>query len=384
MIIQVPDYIRTLVPYLPGKPIEETQREFKLKKVIKLASNENPLGPSPKARLAIQKTIQGMHRYPDGSGYHLKQALSFHLGVLPSQIILGNGSNEVIDQLVRTYCVVGDSVLTHRGAFLAYKISAQIHGVETIEVGVDSQFQWSLDELLLQAEVNEGVKIIFLANPNNPTGTYFNKETFRKLTEGLRRIRGGSIILALDYAYFEYVQAKDFPDPTYAMAQYPNTIVLRTFSKIYGLAGLRVGYGVGSSDMIFNMEKVRQPFNVSSAGLAGAEAALRDLTFVKKSRLLNAKGLKFWEKVLTQFGIPFWPSQGNFLLADVKAAFGKTGPELCHESLKLGVIFRPIANYGFPNVIRISVGTPEENRFATRALASLLPKRKSSLGTKKK
>lgn len=373
MMIQVPDYIRTLVPYLPGKPIEETQREFKLKKVIKLASNENPLGPSPKSRLAMQKTIKGLHRYPDGSGYHLKQALSFHLGVQSSQIILGNGSNEVIDHLIRTYCLPGDAVLTHRGAFIAYKISAQIHGVQTVELPVDENFDWSLDELLFQAEHNDAIKVIFLANPNNPTGTYFNSKVLEKLTEGLSRIRGGSIILALDYAYWEYVRAKDLPDPAEALAQYPNTIIFRTFSKIYGLAGLRVGYGVASSEMIFNLEKVRQPFNVSSLGLAGAEAALRDVSFVKKAKQLNLKGLAFWEKALTKMKVRYWPSQGNFILADVKSAFGKTGPEVYHECLKRGVILRPIANYGYPNAIRISIGTPEENLMAVKALAAQLP-----------
>jgi histidinol-phosphate aminotransferase len=376
MMIQVPDYIKTLVPYLPGKPIEETQREFKLKKVIKLASNENPLGPSPKALSAIQKTLKGLHRYPDGSGYHLKQALSFHLGVQASQIILGNGSNEVIDHLIRTYCLPGDAVLTHKAAFLAYKISAQIHGVQTIELNVDANFEWDLDELLLQAEANENVKIIFLANPNNPTGTYFNSTVLRKMTEGLRRIRGGSIILALDYAYWEYVRADDLPDPSWALANYPNTVIFRTFSKVYGLAGLRVGYGVSSPEIIFNMEKVRQPFNVSSSALAGAEAALKDLTFLKKSRSLNNKGLKFLEKSLAKMKIPYWPSQGNFLVADVKTGMGKTALELYHECLKLGLIVRPIANYGFPDVVRISVGTPEENLFAVKTLESLLPRAK--------
>ncbi|MBI2711345.1 MAG: histidinol-phosphate transaminase [Bdellovibrio sp.] len=376
MMIQVPEYIRSLVPYLPGKPIEETQREFRLKRVIKLASNENPLGPSPKAKLAIKKAIQSLHRYPDGSGFHLKQALAFHLGVQSSQIILGNGSNEVIDILVRTYCLPGDAVITHRGAFQCYKICSQIHGVNTIELEVDQNFQWNVDELLFHAQTHEDVKIIFLANPNNPTGTYFSASVLNQLTEGLSRIRGGSIILALDYAYWEYVRAKDLPDPAKALSLYPNTIIFRTFSKIYGLAGLRVGYGVASQEVIFNMEKVRQPFNVSSVALVGAEASLRDTTFVKKSRLLNATGLKFWEKTLTRLGIPFWPSQGNFILADVAKAIGRSGPEVFHECLKKGVIFRPIANYGYPDALRISVGTNEENLIAAKALSGLMPGRK--------
>jgi histidinol-phosphate aminotransferase len=366
---QVPEYIRTLIPYVPGKPIEETQREFKIKKVIKLASNENPLGPSPKGMKAIQAHLKDLHRYPDGSGYRLKQALSEHLGVEPQCLILGNGSNEVIDHLVRTYCVIGDAIVTHKAAFVAYKICAQIHGVRTLEAEIgSSDLQPDLSQMLNLARKDEKVKIIFLANPNNPTGTYISTPVLKKFLKELSAIRGGNIILALDYAYWEYVFAEDLPDGLDLLKDYPNLMVLRTFSKVYGLAGVRLGYGVARPELILNLEKVRQPFNINSLALVAAEAALGDTAFVKKAKTLNLRGLKFWEKALNSIGIPFWSSQGNFILANVQKGLGLAGTEVYQACLRQGVIFRPVANYGLPHALRITVGTPEENEFAADVL----------------
>jgi histidinol-phosphate aminotransferase len=366
---QVPEYIRSMVPYVPGKPIEETQREFKLKRVIKLASNENPLGPSPKAMAAMRTNLREMHRYPDGSAFKLKRALSKGLGVAGNQILVGNGSNEIIDLLVRTYCVSGDAIATSKAAFIAYQLCAQIHGVRTVLTDLTEEMKFDLGALLEKVRSDERVKIVFIANPNNPTGTYNSTAQLREFLKGVAQVRGGSVLVALDYAYWEYVTAKDLPDPMKLLAEFPNVVVLRTFSKIYGLAGLRVGYGIAAPEIIATLEKVRQPFNVTAIGLTAAEAALSDQAFVKRARRLNEQGMRFWETELMRIGLPFWRSQGNFLLTDVQRGIGMNGPEVYQACLKLGVIFRPIANYGFPGALRISVGKPEENRLGIRALA---------------
>lgn len=375
MAFQVPDYIQSLVPYLPGKPIEETRREYKIKKVVKLASNENPLGASPKAKKAIQAALKDLHRYPDGSGYLLKQALSHLLKTTPQSLILGNGSNEVIEFLIRTYCVPGDSIVTHRAAFIAYKISAQIHGVKTIETPIDSELNPNLDLILSEVKREPRVRLVFLANPNNPTGVYLPESSLKQFVSELAQVRGGSVILVLDYAYWEYVTARDLPDPMPWIQTYPNVVVLRTFSKIYGLGGLRVGYGISRPEVISHLEKVRQPFNLSSLALAGATAALSDHDFVKRSKTTSQKGMKFWEKELTRLKVPYWKSQGNFLLIDTQRGFEKSGMEIHQASLKQGAIFRPVANYGLPHALRLSIGTPEENQFALKILKSFRAKK---------
>jgi len=369
MMSQVPEYIRTLVPYVPGKPIEETQREFKIKKVIKLASNENPLGPSPVARKAVKAALRNLHRYPDGAGFNLKRAIQKSLSISSDSLILGNGSNEVVDHIIRTYCIAGDAIVTSQAAFIAYKICAQVHGVRTLEAPLDSRMQFDVGAIAELVRKNERARIVFIANPNNPTGTYLKLPELKKLFKALSSIRGGSVLLVLDYAYWEYVTASDLPDPLSLLKEYPNSIVLRTFSKIYGLAGLRLGYGIASPEIISNMEKVRQPFNINSLALIGGEAALADRSFVKKAWKANQQGMKFWEKQLTRISVPFWESQGNFILADVQKGMGMTGPEVYQACLKKGVIFRPVSNYGLHHALRISIGTSEENEKAAEVLS---------------
>lgn len=366
--MHVPEYIRSLIPYLPGKPIEETQREFGIKRVIKLASNENPLGPSPKAIAAVRIALKDSHRYPDGAAFALKQALSSRLSVTPQSLIVGNGSNEIIDFLIRTYCLAGDAIVTSQAAFVAYRICAQIHGVKTLESPLTADLRFDLDAMAELVRKNPNAKIVFVANPNNPTGTYMNTAEMRAFLKEIAAIRNGSVLVVLDYAYWEYVTAKDLPDPLELMREFKNVIVLRTFSKIYGLAGFRVGYGVASPEIISHLEKVRMPFNINSLGLIVAHAALSDRAFVTRARKINEQGMRFWEKELKRLGIPFWKSQGNFLLADVGKGLGKTGVEVYNGCLRRGVIFRPVANYGLPHALRISVGTPEENRIAVKAL----------------
>ncbi len=380
MSFQVPDYIRSLVPYVPGKPIEETQREFRIKKVIKLASNENPLGASPEAKRAIASGVSALHRYPDGSGYRLKQALreklaengaNSSLAVRNSSLILGNGSNDVIDHLIRTFCLAGDAIVTSQAAFIAYKICAQIHGVKALEAPLNEELKFDVKELAHLVRKNERVRLVFIANPNNPTGTYVTRSELKTLVKELASIREGSVILVLDYAYWEYVTAEDLPNPLEILQEYPNTIILRTFSKIYGLAGLRVGYGMGFPDLISHMEKVRQPFNINSLALLGAEAALKDTSFVARAKLLNAQGMSFWQKHLNQLGIPFWKSQGNFLLIDCRKGFHMTGVDVNSACLPQGLILRPVANYGLPDLLRITVGTSEENKRAAQVLKQI-------------
>lgn len=363
---QVADYIESLVPYVPGKSIQEVRREYQVPTVIKLASNENPLGPSPKAVQAIQEAMKDLHRYPDVTGFQLKEALSKHLEIPRRFMTLGNGSNEVIDTLIRTFCRSGDQIVTPKYSFIAYKTCAQIHGVETIEVNVDERFQFNSEELLTQVKVNEKVKMVFLSNPNNPTGVYISRSQMAEVVEGLKKIRRGSVFLVLDYAYWEYVTAPDLPDPfdllsTYSSTTYSSTIILRTFSKIYGLAGLRVGYGIAEPDIINYLEKVRMPFNLNSLALVGAEAALTDIAFIDRSKRANQEGKQAWEAALKKLRIPFIPTQGNFIFANVKAGLGRSGPEIFKDCLEKGVVFRPLANYGLEDHLRISIGTPEEN-----------------------
>lgn len=365
----VPEYIRTLVPYVPGKPIEETRRELGLKRVVKLASNENPLGPSPRALRAATRLLAEAHRYPDGGAYSLKRALSRFHGVSPQSIIVGNGSNEIIDFLVRTYCLPGDAIVTSQAAFIAYRLCAQIHGVRTLEAPLAGGLRFDMDAMLERVREDERARLVFIANPNNPTGAYVSESELVAFLEKLRKIRGGSVLVALDYAYWEYVTARDLPDPMELMRRFPGILVMRTFSKVYGLAGFRVGYAIASPGIIEMLEKVRQPFNVSSLGMAAAEAALSDSAFVRTAVKLNSRGLRFWEEALERMGIPFWPSQGNFLLVDVQGGVGRSGVEVYQACLRRGVILRPVANYGLPGALRISVGTPAENELAVRVLA---------------
>lgn len=380
------DYIRTLKPYVPGKPIEETQREFRLKKVIKLASNENPLGPSPKALKAIQKAQRELHRYPDASGFHLKAAIARHEQVASNQVVLGNGSNEVIELLIRSFCVPGDAILTSKTAFIAYKISAQIQGVATVETSTiegaeGNSLQFDLAEMLRAIQANSRIRLVFIPNPNNPTGTYIPTSELRSFIQEVKRIRGDQIQIVLDCAYQEFVTASDLKQPTLLLKEFPgNVVVLRTFSKVYGLAGLRVGYGLAHPDLVGILEKVRMPFNLNSLALCAAEAALTDKAFVKRAVQVNKEGMRFWEKTLTDLAIPYWPSQGNFLLIDTRAGLGKSGPEVFDLCLRRGVIFRPVANYGLPDALRISIGTMPENKLAAKVLENLADEMNERLG----
>ncbi len=369
--MRVPTYIEQLKPYIAGKPIEETQREYGVKRVIKLASNENPLGPSPKAAAAIRRSMKELQLYPDASGYHLRHALAKLEKVSFDEVVLGNGSNEVIELLIRSFCVPGDFMVASDGVFAAYPISARIQGVDTLFTRMTQDFRFDLSAMLERVRSEPRVKLVAIPNPNNPTGTYVTERELTAFLTEVEKVREGSVHVILDYAYWDYVSAKDLPDPILLYRKFSNVSVLKTFSKIYGLGGLRVGYGIMRPDLAKYVQKVRMPFNVSSPGLVGAAAALGDKEFIKKSIQVNREGMRVMKDFFTRMGVPFLPSQGNFLLINTRQGFGMSGPEVFEACLRLGVIFRPVANYGLPDWLRVTIGTPSQNRVAQRAFSSL-------------
>jgi histidinol-phosphate aminotransferase len=245
--------------------------------------------------------------------------------------------------------------------------------VATLETALTPDLRTDLKEMAAAVRMNDRVKMIFLANPNNPTGTYNTGAELRAFLREMKKIRDGSVLVVLDYAYWEYVTAKDLPDPMVLMKEYPNTVTLRTFSKIHGLAGLRIGYGIGPREIIGNVEKIRQPFNLNSPALAAAVESLKDVAHQRRSKRVNDAGMKLWTKALLRMGIPYWPSQGNFLLIDCSKGLGKRGGDVYENCLRRGVIFRPVSNYGLMHALRISIGTKAENLIAIRALAEELP-----------
>jgi histidinol-phosphate aminotransferase len=371
MPIHFPEYIEKLKPYIAGKPIEETQREYGVKKVIKLASNENPLGPSPKAVSAIKKAMKDLQLYPDASGHSLRHAIAKIEKVDFNEVVLGNGSNEVIELLLRTFCVPGDFMVASEGVFAAYPISARIQGVDTLFAKLTEDYKFDLPAMLKLIEENPRVKMVALPNPNNPTGTYSPDQELIPFLEAVEKIRDGSVHVILDYAYWEYITAKDLSNPILFLKRFSNVSVLKTFSKIYGLGGLRVGYGVMRESLAKYVQKVRMPFNVSSIGLIGAEAALSDKAFVKRSIKVNKDGMKMVKKAYDKLGIRYLPSQGNFFLINAKEAFGLQGLEVFELCLRKGLILRPVANYGLPEWIRVTIGTDTQNKFMLKVLTEI-------------
>ncbi len=359
----IPSYVRDCAVYQPGKPIEELERELGVSNIIKLASNENPLGPSPKALAAIQKELPHLHLYPDAAHYPLREALAERLKVDMEEVIVGNGSEEVLSLLVRSYCQPGDNTVSCGSAFLSYRVASQVHGVEYREPKLLKDAAKEVDEILKL--VDDKTRIVFLPNPNNPTGTYLDRKLLKKVLDALK---GRDLIVALDYAYWEYVRAKDLPAPLEFYSQYPNLLVTRTFSKIYGLSGLRVGYGVGHPDLLVPLRKVKLPFNVNRLAIVAALAALDDDAHVQRSFNTNAEGMIFLEKEFTRLGLEYWPSQGSFLLAKMP----KNPMAIYDQLLRSGVIVRPVAGYGLKEHLRFTIGTMEENRRLLAALEKAL------------
>jgi histidinol-phosphate aminotransferase len=359
----VPPWISTLQPYIPGKPIEETEREYGIKDVVKLASNENPLGPSPLAKAAIERAARAVHLYPDGSSFYLVQKLSHHLGVPPEQVFVGSGSNEIIELLIRTFTVQQqDEALLCAGSFLMYKVALQAHGRSFREVPMKEGFRYDLEAMA--RAIDERTRLIFLANPDNPTGTAFSRA---ELEAFLPRVPARTLVV-LDEAYFEYVDWRDYPNGMDYLARMPNVVVLRTYSKIYGLGGIRLGYGIMHPELVGYLNRTRMPFNVSSLAQAAGIVALDDFEHVRKTREITHGGLRYLEAELPRLGVTVPRSHTNFVFAH----FDRPAVPIYEALLRRGLITRPMGGYGFPDALRISVGLQEHNERLVRALAEVL------------
>lgn len=360
--------IAGLNPYVPGKPVEELERELGILESIKLASNENPLGPSPLAWAAVQQAAGDLHLYPDDTAYRLRHKLAELHGVNDKQIILGNGSSDVLDMVARSFLAPGVNAVYAAHSFAMYAIYTQAKGAEgrvAAPLGADHSrhpYGHDLDSLL--DGIDERTRVVFIANPNNPTGTWVPRDD---LAEFVQRVPE-HVIVVLDEAYTQYVEEPDFPDGTTLIADHPNLLVTRTFSKIFGLAGLRVGYGVGSAELVSMVSRVRHPFNVNMLALAAAEAALGDEDFIKRSVEVNRDGLKQLKTGFAELDLGHIPSVGNFVCVELD----RPGAEVYEALLREGVIVRPVANYQLPNHLRVTVGTESDNARLLEAMKKVL------------
>ncbi|GMQ90102.1 MAG: histidinol-phosphate transaminase [Gammaproteobacteria bacterium] len=353
--------VRAIKPYEPGRPIEEIEREYGVTDVVKLASNENPLGPGPRALAETRRQLTAVSRYPDGNGFALKSALADKLSVVPEQLTLGNGSNEILEFAARAFVLPENEVVFSAHAFAVYPLVTQAVGARAV---ITPAHDWGHDLEAMAQALNDRTRLIFLANPNNPTGTWTRRtelETF------LERVPA-HVLVVVDEAYFEYVVEPEYASAIAWIGRFPNLIVTRTFSKVHGLAGLRVGYGVSTSEVADVLNRVREPFNVNSLALVAAEAALADLAHVTHSVKMNQEGMQQLTAAFMQMGLPYIPSVANFIAVDV----GRPGAAVYEALLREGVIVRPVANYGMPNHLRVTVGLPEENRRFVDALAKIV------------
>ncbi|MFA5059013.1 MAG: histidinol-phosphate transaminase [Candidatus Omnitrophota bacterium] len=353
--------ILDIKPYLPGKPIEEVKRDLGLRSVIKLASNENPYGPSQKALKAINQAAKTINRYPDGYCFYLRQELAKQLKVLPSQIIFGNGSDEVIVLAVRVFAGEGDEVIIARPSFLIYEIATKACGA-TVKFIPLKDFRYDLEGM--KRAITDKTKIIFIGNPDNPAGTYVTKN---QVDDFLKSIRP-DILVFFDEAYFEYVQKADYPDTIKLLKTYKNIIITRTFSKIYGLAGLRVGYGIADQTVIDLLDRIREPFNINSLAQAAALACLKDRTYYKKIKKLIRTQRSYLYAQLKKLGLSFVESSTNFILVDVK----RDGFKVFQGLLKKGIIVRDMGFWGLETFIRVTIGTEAENKKFIAALREVL------------
>ncbi len=358
----VADYIETLKPYVPGKPIEETEREYNITNVIKLASNENPLGPSPLAIEALERAARQVHLYPDGASFYLVRRLAEFLRVKPDEVFVGHGSNEIIELLIRTFTTPDDEALLCKGSFLMYKVALQSHGRRFVEVPMKAGYRYDLDAIA--SAIGPKTRIIFLANPDNPTGTAFSRQDLEAFLPKVPK----EVIVVLDEAYFEYVGWSEYPNGMDYFRDMPNLVVLRTYSKIYGLAGIRLGYGIMQSQLVGYLNRTRMPFNLSSLAQAAGIAALDDVEHLRTTRETTHHGLEYLTRELRQLGVDVPTSHANFVFAD----FGKPAQPIYEALLRKGVITRPVPGYGFPNALRISVGLRSHNERLMRELKEIL------------
>jgi histidinol-phosphate aminotransferase len=350
-----------LEPYQPGKPLAELEREYGVRNAVKLASNENPLGAGSKAVQAATQALKHIERYPDGSGFTLKRAIASRHDVSPEQITLGNGSNEVLELVARAFVVPGNEIVFSQHAFAVYPIVTQAVGATAV---VTSTRDYGCDLQSMRRALSDRTRVIFLANPNNPTGTWLASVELEAFIQDLPE----TVLIVVDEAYAEYVTETDYPNTIPWIGRYSNLIVTRTFSKIHGLAGLRIGYGVSSLAVAEILNRVRQPFNVNSPALAAAEASLTDDTHVKRSVQMNSEGMRQLTQGLDELGLTYIRSVANFICVDL----GRPAAPVHENLLRRGVIVRPIANYGLPNHLRVTVGSPKENTFFLEALAYVI------------
>ena len=355
---RVKPHVAELTPYKPGKPVEELERELGLSGAVKLASNENPLGPSPRAVEALRRHAEHVNRYPDGSCYRLRAAVARRHGVAPEQLVFGNGSSEILELLAKAFVGPGDEVVYAWPSFAMYPIVTNGMGGTPRAVPLDAGLVHDLPAMAEQ--VGERTKLVIVCNPNNPTGTSVGAEAFDRFAAALPP----DVVLVVDEAYAEFARRPDFPDLVAWLARRPATIFLRTFSKLHGLAGLRVGYGVGGHELVSYLDRARHPFNVSVPAEAAALAALEDDEHVERTLSLNRQGLEFLTRELSDLGIEVWPTDANFMLA-------RAGQDVYEKLLHQGVIVRPMGGFGLPDHIRITVGLPEENERLVKALRRL-------------
>jgi len=353
-----PDYVRKISRYIPGKPVEELAREFGLDpaSIVKLASNENPRGPGPAVRHALAVATEELSRYPDGNGFALKSVLAARYGVTADEIVLGNGSNDVLELVTQAFLRPGDSAVYSRHAFAVYPLATQARGAHGIEVAARD---FGHDLPAIRAAITGTTRIVFVANPNNPTGTWLAPAVVEAFIASVP----DDVLVVLDEAYNEYLEPAQCAPSAAWTRRYPNLVVSRTFSKAYGLAALRVGYGLMTAPVAEMLNRVRQPFNVNALAQAAAIAALGDTAYVDESRALNASGRAVLEEGFRRLGLACVPSHANFVLVKV----GDAG-RAYHRLLEQGVIVRPVANYGLPEWLRVTVGIDAENR---RLLESL-------------
>jgi len=360
------DAVKALSPYVTGKPMSELERELGVTDIIKLASNENPLGPSPRALAAMQKALADSWLYPDGNGHELKVAIARHHGLSTSQITLGNGSNDLLVLLAEAFLTPQVSAVISQYAFAIYGLVVQATGAVAKVVPAcaeESPTPFGHDLRAMRAAIDASTRLVFIANPNNPTGSWCDDAALREFLAHVPE----TTIVVLDEAYFEYSRRFGCTDGSLLLDRHPNLIVLRTFSKAHALAGLRIGYGLSHPDVANILNRVRQPFNVSLPGLAGAEAALGDATQAPRAVALVEEGMALFNAALPPLGVKVYPSAGNFVLADVGSQ-GASGQQVFDRLLRRGVIVRPVGGYGLPRCVRITIGTREQNE---RLVASL-------------
>ncbi len=345
---RVKPYIAALEPYVPGKPIEELERELGIQGSVKLASNENPLGPSPKAIKAANAAVSGVHRYPDGASFQLRRALAERLEVDADQLVFGCGSDEVMELVAKAFIRPDDEVVYAWPSFAMYPIVTQGMGGRAVQIPLDEDLVHDLPAM--SAAVNERTQVLIVCNPNNPTGTSVGAAAFDRFMESLPE----DLVVIIDEVYVEFARRPDFPDGLAWVQRRPATLLMRSFSKLYGLAGLRVGYGIGGKELAGYLERARHPFNLNLVAEAAATAALGDQEFVDLTLRLNAEGAEYLTREIEALGFQVWPTDTNFVLT-------KTGPGAYDALLREGVIVRPMAGAGLPDHVRISIGTRQEN-----------------------